>query len=475
MYLVKEKNSELKEFIKATVDESSWGLFYEGIDLAKIDGDKLVFSGSSFLKEMSNDKEFLNKIQEAVFNIFGQEYKIEFTFNNKKSNEKKEEVDLQFQTQPEIVKPIIEEKPQSENFYNQKLNREMNFDNFIISENNEFAAKLGLAIAKNPGNIYNPLLIIGDVGLGKTHLLHAIGNKIKDDFPDKKIVITSAEDFANEFKSKVIFTTKGEKKYQNYNPAQAFKKKYRNTDVLLIDDIHFLQGKEQFQQELFYTFNSLSDNNKTLIFTCDRPISELRNFEDRLRSRISKGAVAPLDPPKLETRIKLLELFLKRLNKKNPNIVISEEIINFIAKNVVSNIRSLEGAMNTVFGYSEIIEKNITLDKAKELISKIQLKTEDDNISVDKIATAVSTYYNISLNDLSSNKRNKSIVLYRDIAIYIINKKTDLSLTEIGHYFNRNHSTISHSLEKMEEKVKVDEKLSNNINLIINNIEKNRL
>lgn len=469
---VKDKNSEIKDIIKNMVDDSSWGLYYEGIELYKIKENKLTFSCSSFVKEIINsDKNILEPIYSAVTTVFEKDYEIEFVSTNKERVDEKQEDNIPL----EIKKSKSESS--NESFYNQnqKLNKNYVFDNFIISENNEFAAKMGLAISKNPGYIYNPLLIIGDVGLGKTHLLHAIGNKIKENFPDKKIVITSAEDFANEFKSKVIFTSKGEKKYQNYNPAQAFKKKYRNTDVLLIDDIHFLQGKEQFQQELFYTFNSLSDNNKTLIFTCDRPISELRNFEDRLKSRISKGGVAPLDPPKIETRIELLRLFLKNLNKKNSNIVITEEIIQFIAKNVFSNIRALQGAMQTVFGYSELVQKNLTLSKVKELIANIETKNEVDHISIETISTAVANFYNISLNDLSSKKQNKSIVLYRNIAIYIVNKKTDLSLSEIGNYFKRNHSTISHSLEEMEKKIKIDDKIAKNINLIISNIEKNRI
>ncbi|MCF0125624.1 MAG: chromosomal replication initiator protein DnaA [Clostridia bacterium] len=339
------------------------------------------------------------------------------------------------------------------------LQEEYTFEKFITGDNSNFAYNASLAVAKNPGKQYNPILLYGGSGLGKTHLMQSIGNYIYNNGGEKlKICYVSAESFTNEF----IMSTKE-------NKTNAFKNKYRNLDVLLLDDIHFLQNKDATQEELFYTFNALHEKHAQMVFTCDRPIKEIKNLATRLVSRLSNGLCIDLQPPNYETRVAILQ---KKIEIKGSNL--NFEIIDYIAKNVETNVRELEAALNKVFGYADLVGQNPTLDIAKNLLKDI-IESNNENISLELIQKIVADNYQISISDLKSKKRDKKFVIPRQIAIYIARELTEISYTELGNEFGgKDHSTIMTSYKKVSELIKTDPSLESKIQLFIREIKEYR-
>ena len=319
-----------------------------------------------------------------------------------------------------------------------QLRDDYTFDNFIPGANTQYAYSAAKRASEKPGNNdYNPMLIYGGVGLGKTHLMQAIGHYIIDNNPDAKICYISAESFTNEF---IASTRK--------KTTDEFKKKYRNLDVLLLDDIQFLEGKEATQEELFHTFNAIYDKFGQLVFTCDRPIAEISGITKRLMTRFARGINLDLQPPDYETRRAILEQKITSRGKK-----VKSEIIDYIAQNVQSNVRDLESCMKKVVGYSELMEEELTLDIAKELLrDKIDASTDVGTVTMESIQQAVVKHYDLKLADLIGKKKSKQYVLPRQIAIYVSRKlMSEYSLQDIGHEFGgRDHSTILKAIEKVE-------------------------
>lgn len=353
-----------------------------------------------------------------------------------------------------------------ENDTNQKkkkhplLNEDFNFDSFIPGENSDYAYKAALAVAQKPGKKYNPILFYGGSGLGKTHLMEAIGNYIYQNNPENlKICYISAENFTNEFTSSI--TSK---------KTNDFKNKYRNLDVLLLDDIHFLSGKEATQEELFYTFNALSDKNAQMVFTCDRPIREIQKMANRLVSRLSNGLSIDLQPPNYETRIAILQ---KKLQLKEKEL--NPEIIEFIAKNVETNVRELEAALNKVLGYIELFGGSPDLDTVKNQLKDLITANSIENISIDIIQKVIADNYQVSVSDLKSKKRDKKFVIPRQIAIYIAREITEISFMELGNEFGgKDHTTMMHAYEKVKDLIKIDPSLNNKIQLYIREIKEHK-
>ncbi|MFP3040520.1 chromosomal replication initiator protein DnaA [Treponema primitia] len=337
-----------------------------------------------------------------------------------------------------------------------QLREDYTFDTYIIGDNNHFAANAAQAIALNPGTTsYNPLLIYGGVGLGKTHLMQAIGNEIHKR-SESKIIYITAETFTNEFIQSV-----------RENKTATFKNKYRFVDVLLIDDIHFLQKKIETQEELFHTFNALYDANKQIVFTCDRPVTELKDFSDRLQSRVGRGLNVDLQPPKYETRFAILK---KKI--ETHNITIPDEVIELISRNVSTNIRDLESAMNKLVAYTDIIKKPVTLEIAQEQLRDNFTSPKQSNLSIEIIQREVADYYRLSLIDLKGKKRTQSIVFPRQLAMYIARKLTDYSTIEIGQSFGgRDHATVIHSCDKIEGMIRADPKVDSEIQNIMRAIK----
>ena len=337
------------------------------------------------------------------------------------------------------------------------LQEEYTFDTFIPGDNSNFAYNASIAVSKNPGRQYNPILLYGGSGLGKTHLMQAIGNYIYQNNDDKlKICYVSAESFTNEF----LDSLKTKK-------TNEFKNKYRNLDVLLLDDIHFLQNKEQTQEELFYTSNALNERHSQMVFTCDRPIKEIKNMANRLVSRLSNGLCIDLQPPNYETRVAILQKKMELLGK-----TLNSDIVDYIAKSVETNVRELEAALNKVFGYADLVGKNPNLDTVKNLLKDILNSTASENVSMDTIQKVIADDYQISISDLKSKKREKKYVIPRQIAIYISREITELSYTEIGEEFGgKDHSTIMTAYKKVADQIKIDPLLESKIQLYIREIK----
>ena len=321
------------------------------------------------------------------------------------------------------------------------------FEKYVIGENNNFAANAAIAISRNPGTAYNPFFIYGGVGLGKTHLMQATGNYIHENSGNKVIYVTS-EDFLNEY----LMALKDKE-------MPAFKNKFRYTDVLLIDDIQFFQEKEGVQEEFFHTFNSLLNAKKQLVMTCDRPPSELRKFSDRLISRFEQSLRADLQPPRYEVRCAIL-----KKTAESRGVVVPDEVIDLVSKNISSNVRDLIGALNTLISYTEIMGKPITLEISQQKLRDVFASRRQANLSIEIIQRAVTNFYNLSSNDLKGRKRSQKIVFPRQIAMYICREMTDYSTTEIGEAFGgRDHSTVMHSTDKIQNLLITDPTLDTTI------------
>ncbi|MDR0323659.1 MAG: chromosomal replication initiator protein DnaA [Treponema sp.] len=321
------------------------------------------------------------------------------------------------------------------------------FDRYVKGENNGFAVNAAVAISNNPGKAYNPFLIFGGVGLGKTHLMQAIGNYIHEN-SDHKVICVTSEDFLNEYLDGIA-----------QGKMNAFKNKFRFTDVLLIDDIQFFQDKPGVQEELFHTFNALINAKKQLVFTSDRPPSELKKFSERLITRFDQGIKADLQPPRYEERCAILKKAAENNNKE-----ISDEVIDFVGKNISSNIRDLIAAFRTLIAYAELMKEPITMQLAQKSLKDTLNSSRQANFSMDNIIRVVSEYFSLTPNDLKGKKRTQNIVYARQIAMYLGRETTDYSTTELGQEFGgRDHTTVMHSIDKIKNKLLTDPALDSTL------------
>jgi chromosomal replication initiator protein len=335
------------------------------------------------------------------------------------------------------------------------LNPKYKFDSFVIGNSNRFAHAASLAVAESPAKAYNPLFIYGGVGLGKTHLMHAIGHYILQHNHKAKVVYVSSEKFTNE----LINSIKDDKNVE-------FRNKYRNVDVLLIDDIQFIAGKERTQEEFFHTFNDLHEANKQIILSSDRPPKEIPTLEDRLRSRFEWGLIADIQPPDFETRIAILK---KKADVENLNI--PNEVMVYIASKIKSNIRELEGALIRIVAYSSLTNREVSVDLATEALKDIISNKQTKHITIELIQDVVSSYFNLRIEDFKSTRRTRNVAYPRQIAMYLSRKLTDMSLPKIGEEFGgRDHTTVIHAYEKISEGLKSDEALQHTINEITKKI-----
>lgn len=334
------------------------------------------------------------------------------------------------------------------------LNPKYIFDSFIIGKNNELANAASIAVAKNPGTQYNPLFIYGGVGLGKTHLMHAVGNKILQENPRNRVLYVSSEKFTNDYISAI-----------QQKRIDDFKRMYRTVDMLLIDDIQFIAGKEGTQEEFFHTFNELRDKSKQIIMTADRLPKEIPSIEQRLVSRFEWGMVADIQAPDLETRMAIL-----RTKIAKRGIIIDEEVLYYIAENIVTNIRELEGALNRLLVSQDVDKEPPTIDQAKQILANMVI-SKKKALTIRKIAMLVSEFYNITIDDLIKQSRRKEYVKPRQIAMYIARKELSNSFPIIGEFFGgRDHTTVMHGVEKMEKLLPESDSLKQEIDLILDKL-----
>lgn len=345
-----------------------------------------------------------------------------------------------------------------ENSQHSTLKKQYTFDNFIPGKNSEFAYSAAFSIAINPGNPYkNPLFIYGGSGLGKTHLLHAVGNEILKNNPSKNVLCLTAEQFSNKFIESIRYKTQEE-----------FRKKYRNVDVLLIDDIQFFAGKEGLQEEFFHTFEQLVGNNKQLMLTCDRPAKDIVPLEERLRTRLSSGITTEINPPDLETRIAIIH---SKIENAGRNIEISDEILGLLAQTIKSNIRELEGAIRTIIAWKEIQKKDIDIDTANKILEDYFTSSHKRIIDADLIIKEVQKHFGLGDNTIVSDKKDKIYAFPRQVAMTICHELTKLSYTDIGKEFDRKHSTVMHNIKKMKEEMERDLDTYNMVQDLIKNIQ----
>lgn len=357
-----------------------------------------------------------------------------------------------------VKAPVLQEtaKPAAPREKHPQLQLDLTFSNYVISENNAFAANAAKAIASNPGQAYNPFLIYGGVGLGKTHLMQAIGNEAYALNPKLKIICISSENFSNDFVNAI-----------RNDSMQAFKNRYRSVDLLLIDDIHFFEKKEAFQDEVFHTFNALYEGKKQMVFTSDRPVSELKNLTERLRSRFERGLNVDLLPPDFETRVAILRRKVEAAKVKVP-----EDVLEVIARNISTNIRDLEAALLKLTAYADLVGIHITMEIAQQQLRDVFSQSRHGNVTIDHIIRTVAEHYKLSANDLKGKKRTKNIVFPRQLAMYIARDITEYSTTELGLEFGgRDHTTVMHSCQKIDERLKTDPTLEHTINRLTQSIK----
>jgi len=324
------------------------------------------------------------------------------------------------------------------------LNPDYQFDSFVIGKSNRLAHAASLAVAESPGVAYNPLFIWGGVGLGKTHLMHSIGNYVLKKIEGARVAYVSSEKFINEFILSI----------QN-NKTHEFKQKYRSVDVLLIDDIHFLANKESTQEEFFHTFNSLHDAKKQIVISSDKPPKDIHHIEERLVSRFEWGLVTDIQPPDLETRIAILK---KKAELKNYHV--PEDVIFFLAQNIPSNIRELEGSLNSVMFFSDLNNEPLTVENAATWLKDVIRNSNKGPASIEVIQQLTAETFSIPVSALTSSKRTSEIALARQVAMYLSREYTDSSLQHIGYAFNRkDHTTVIHAVKKIEEAYKKDSRI----------------
>lgn len=353
-------------------------------------------------------------------------------------------------------KPVVIKK----DFNPQKtyLNQKYDFDTFVVGKSNEFAHASSYAVAKKPGNVYNPLYIYGGVGLGKTHLMHAIGHEVLVENPSMIVCYVSTEQFTNEFINSIRTNTVN----------TTFKEKYRNVDVLLIDDVQFLAEKEGIQEEFFHTFNTLYESRRQIVISSDSPPKEINSLENRLRSRFECGLMADIQPPDFETRVAIL-----RKKASRERITIPDEVLEFIAKQITSNIRKLEGALTKVTAQASLNRCRIDISFAYEVIKDFLEKDKPKNISIDSIQKYTAAHFGLSPSVMKSKKRSAMIAFPRQIAMYLCRNLTNFSTTDIGKEFGKkDHTTVLFACKKIETQLNQDPNLKDNISMIINEIRR---
>lgn len=413
-------------------------------------GNELTLSVTSSFYLDNLKKNCLSQMENTVSDYAGQPIKIELIINANRVKTTEDEKKVSKTNNSLDIKKKDK---------NETLNQAYTFDNFIIGENNIFACNVAKVIAKNPGTSYNPCLIYGGVGLGKTHLTQAIGNYVYDHNPRMKVIYVTAETFTNELIQSITVRAANNK----------FKSKYRSADVLLIDDIHFIANKETTQEEIFHTFNELTENYKQIVVTCDRPLTELTGINERLITRFRKGVSVDLQPPQYETRMAIAQMMCKDLDFK-----ISNDVLEFICLTIKTNVRDLQGAIMTLNSFSKLVGKTITKDIAAEHIKNFiptQLIKNND-ITIDQIVHHTSAYFNVNDYELRGKGRNKTLTIARHISMYLANELTNLSLTEIGKYFNsKDHTTVSYALNKIKSIINTDESVKIAIDKISENLK----
>ncbi|EJD77071.1 chromosomal replication initiator protein DnaA [Staphylococcus epidermidis] len=431
----KEIWDKVLEIAQERISNTSYQTFIKDTQLYSLKNDEAIILVSLPFNASWLNQRYSEIMQAIIYDVIGYEVKPHFISEDELASYNN--VNTQEVQETQVQHSSIDDKTWGK----EQFNMHNTFDTFVIGPGNRFPHAASLAVAEAPAEAYNPLFIYGGVGLGKTHLMHAIGHHVLSNKPNAKVIYTSSEKFTNEFIKSI-----------RDNETEAFREKYRKIDVLLIDDIQFIQNKEQTQEEFFHTFNELHQNNKQIVISSDRPPKEIAKLEDRLRSRFEWGLIVDITPPDYETRMAILQ---KKIEEENLDI--PPEALNYIANQIQSNIRELEGALTRLLAYSKLQGKPITTELTAEALKDIIQSPKSKKITIQDIQKVVGQYYSVRIEDFSAKKRTKSIAYPRQIAMYLSRELTDFSLPKIGEEFGgRDHTTVIHAHEKIANDIKSD-------------------
>lgn len=437
--------------IKEEINSLSFQTWFEETELYRLEKNvaKIIVPFAIHKTHIINN--YRDIIVEGLYEVTNTNYELELLLRDEIIEDTEPKVNTTSENSSNITSNSIEMP-----YIKSNLNSKYTFENFIVGNSNKFAHAAALAVAENPGKMYNPLFIYGNSGLGKTHLMHAIGNYISKN-SDKKVLYVTSEQFVSDF----IGINKKDENGTNFTYVDFFKQKYRNIDVLIIDDIQYLGGATETQKEFFHTFNTLYGDNKQIIISSDRSPDDLKILEDRLRTRFCWGLPVDIYPPDFELRVAILK---KRIVGEAINKEIPDQVIEYMASNLGSDIRQLEGAVTRLVAYSTIMGSEIDLNLAIEALKDYINKGVSEKNNVNKIQKVVAEYFQISVDDLKSKKRNSNISFPRQIAMFLCRKFTDESFPKIGIEFGgKDHSTVMHSCEKIEREIKTNKDLADTI------------
>ncbi len=457
---------EVLEIMQSDLGERNFEAWLKNSRPVKLDGNTLYIE---FPNEFTKDwveARYAHPLQKTLRQVANRDWDIKFTIPQgvkslatpDESSRYDQPVESTRQTSPRSENPVVIEVPQREVVPPSSiLNPRYTFESFVVGNSNRFAHAASLAVAEGPAKAYNPLFLYGGVGLGKTHLMHAIGHYALEQNPNISVVYVTSETFTNDLISAI-----GKKSMVD------FRNKYRNVDILLIDDIQFVAGKESTQEEFFHTFNALYEANRQLIISSDRPPKDIPTLEERLRSRFEWGLTADIQPPDLETRIAIL-----RKKAIDDSLVISHDVLSYIATHVQSNIRELEGALVRVTAHCNLHNAPLDLDNVAEALKDILKAPVHKPVTIGGIMEVVADHYAIKIGDMKSKRRTRNITFPRQIAMYLSRELTDGSLPEIGTAFGgRDHTTVMHAVEKIESELKLDPSLQNTVTELVHLIQR---
>jgi chromosomal replication initiator protein len=437
--------------IQTKISKPSFDTWFKSTKIIHSDDSQLtILAPNEFARDWLEGK-YSQLIKNTLIELFGEAREVKFVIEP--------EAARTIPSKPQPPKPEPPRVEVHEESYAKLLNPKYTFDTFVIGAGNRFAHAASLAVAEQPAKAYNPLFIYGGVGLGKTHLMHAIGHYILEHNPRSRVLYLSSEKFTNEFINAI-----------RDNRGEEFRLKYRNIDILLIDDIQFIAGKEQTQEEFFHTFNALHEAHKQIIISSDRQPKEIPTLEERLRSRFEWGLITDIQPPDLETRVAIL-----RKKAKAENLEIPNEAIMYIANHINTNIRELEGALIRVIAYSSLVNEDITAHLAAQALKDIIPASRPKSITIHDIQQVVGEYFGMKIEDFKARKRTKAVAFPRQVAMYLSRELTDFSLPKIGEAFGgRDHTTVIHAHEKISQAIQEDQelyKVINNLNEKIKNMK----
>jgi chromosomal replication initiator protein len=445
---------EIASSIQPHVSVDAFQRWFAAIELIQADEMALTFQVPNTIYQLWIESNYLNLVQSAILRVLGSPRDIKFrVVDIGKANAL---VESRVEQSSEPPQARIQEK-ESEAASNHGMNPRNSFETFVVGSNNQFAHAAALAVAQSPAKTYNPLFIYGGVGLGKTHLMQAIGQQVMDRKKNFKVMYLSSEKFTNEFIDAI-----------QHNTLVKFRKRYRQSDVLLIDDIHFLAGKERSQEEFFHTFNTLFDGRKQIVLSSDRPASEITNLEQRLVSRFEWGLTAELQPPDIETRMAILRKKAQALH-----VQLAQEVLDFLAQRVRSNVRRLEGALMRVASFVSLSGREISRETVEQLLRDILQEEAKKTVTIDQIQKKVAEHFDVRLADMTSKRRPANIAFPRQVAMYLARRHTKASLNEIGDAFGgRDHGTVLHACKTVCVRMQKEDQVRQLILLLDTQLER---